>query len=554
MAFRQILLALIAATLSASLRAEAPIIVSEGPQDVSVSLYRDPNRDAKQAMNVDREDDDGMLGGYAMIVETRDITIPPGEVTLRFEGVASGILPQSAIMFNADPKEKNFDARLLSQRGLIDAFSGQAVEIKYTNPLTGEGKREMATIISQPDNLVLKTAGGYISARCDGTMSTLLYNSKPADLTAKPTLSMLTRANNPGGKMRVTLVYLAANFDWQANYVATFSQDGQSLNLAGWMTLASKDKTSFSKAEVSAIAGKVNRVTLSDEEQEALDDERYNNPYSRYNIGLEYTCWPKGRTHEVRDIPIYVYSPPASKQYGMSGEEIVVTAMRMSNMDSNEAIAVTGNRIASNDDIGDLKLYTIPFPSDIPAQSIKQVRFLREREVKGETLYHGNYMAGDSEGDIELAFRFHNRKKDGAGDPLPAGQIALFQQSGAGRQLLGETSIDDKAVEEEVLVTLPQDDIGVDLDSDTTDREGEDWQEHELTASNEHEWPVTVEVELSENLSYETQYRISRFSKKLDRKDGKYIWRETIPALSERSIRFRVTESEKSLEDEALDE
>ncbi len=542
--------ALILATPAA---ADTPIVVSSAPDDVAVTFYRDGSRYPGDAMAFDIEDSEEILGGYAMVAETRTITIPPGEVTVRFEGVASGIQPESAILLGGDLKEKNFDSRLLSQRGLIDAFHGQVVTVRYTDDTTGEVVTEPGTIMTFPDDaLVIRTARGYVSTACEGTADTLLFPGVPTDLTAKPTLSMLTRPDNPGGTMTVTLAYLAMNFDWQANYVGTFSPDGQKLSLTGWMTLASKDKTSFGAAEVSAVAGQVSRAALTEEEEDALYEARESDPYGEDNIELSYACWPQGRTASGQNWPVLfgpgdlpVKESPVYVQYGGGYGLPYVGADG-----EYDTIVVTGSRIANRDDLGDLKLYTLPFRANVPAQSLKQVRFLRDSEIDGETLYRTSLTADESYvNDPELVFRFRNRKRDGLGEPLPQGQVTLFQHTAAGRHLVGETFIKDKAVDEDVLITIPDNDIDVDLDIDTTDRAGDDWEEKELTVENYYEWPVTVEVELSDELDYDTEYRLSRFSGKVTRKDGNYLWRVIVPAEGEAKIRYRVTEIEREVID-----
>src|SRR5687767_15905424 len=68
------------------------VISSPAPESVDVTVYRDPSRSASRAMELE------WLGGYALISETRRIDLPAGESEIRFEGVAGGILPQSAIV------------------------------------------------------------------------------------------------------------------------------------------------------------------------------------------------------------------------------------------------------------------------------------------------------------------------------------------------------------------------------------------------------------------------------------------------------------------------
>ena len=531
--------------------ADAPIVVSKAPDTVAVTFYRDNMRQADQGIEFDAQavenDSAEPLGGFAMITETRTIDIPAGEAVVRFEGVAGGIVPESAMLFNGDLKEKNFDGRLLSQRGLLDAFTGQRVTIRRINDVTGKEETEEATILSQPDAVVLKTVKGYEAMSCTGTMDTLLFPSVPKDLTAKPTLSMTTRPDNKGGRMTLTLAYLADNFDWQANYVGTFSPDGQRLKLTGWLTLASQDQTSFLGAEVSAIAGQVATARLDDEEWERIDAERESNPYSADNIELNFTCWPYGSTGYPPYNPV-LFGPDSlpdqtkpifvSYDYGYGGGGCGDEG------EGCDVIVVTGTRIARRDDVGDLKLYTIPFATDVPSKSMKQVRFLAESEIEGETLYRAKYGASDNYDDPEFVFQFTNNKESGAGEPFPKGKIALFQKTARGRQLVGESSIEDKAVDEDVRIKLPEERPDIDLNVSDTDKEGDDWREQKMEVENFYEFPVTVEIELRDELDWRTQYTLSRFSKRLTRKDGAYVWRVKIDPDEKATLKFRLTEKE----------
>jgi hypothetical protein len=68
------------------------IATSRGPDQVGVTVYRAPFRPASERINLQ------WLNGFALITETRRVSIPAGEVDIRFEGVAGGILPESAIV------------------------------------------------------------------------------------------------------------------------------------------------------------------------------------------------------------------------------------------------------------------------------------------------------------------------------------------------------------------------------------------------------------------------------------------------------------------------
>src|SRR5438067_2199640 len=96
---------ILAAILPTPALAAPAVVLSAGPDAVAVTLYRDPERGEGA---IDRNNP----AAFALIVETRTVTLPPGEVVVRFEGVAGGIVPQSAILFGTPPRERNRDAAL----------------------------------------------------------------------------------------------------------------------------------------------------------------------------------------------------------------------------------------------------------------------------------------------------------------------------------------------------------------------------------------------------------------------------------------------------------
>ena len=67
-------------------------VAASDPRDLSVTIYRDPARGQGGAIDLNR------LGGFAVVTETRLVTLPAGKHRLRFVGVVDGILPESAIV------------------------------------------------------------------------------------------------------------------------------------------------------------------------------------------------------------------------------------------------------------------------------------------------------------------------------------------------------------------------------------------------------------------------------------------------------------------------
>ena len=64
---------------------------ASAPSDLSVTVYRAPDR-GTGSIDLDA------LAGFALISETRTVHLPAGVSRLRFDGVADGIEPASAIV------------------------------------------------------------------------------------------------------------------------------------------------------------------------------------------------------------------------------------------------------------------------------------------------------------------------------------------------------------------------------------------------------------------------------------------------------------------------
>jgi hypothetical protein len=498
------LIALIAGLVGLCLAGAAPAqVTSSGPDRVAVTIYRAPNRDA------DDELDRDWLRGYALITETRTIAVPAGRATIRLEGVAAGILPESAIVTGLPHgvREKNLDADLLSPRSLYARSFGRPVTIRRT--VAGKTVEERAIIRSGPDGpAILQTKGGFIAADCGTADEELVYDGVPRGLSARPTLSIETDAPR-AGRATVTLSYLAWGFDWQANYVATMRPDGRSADLFAWVTLASSDTTSFADAETIVVAGTVAREdSAPDRDDSATPDE------------FEFRCF----SHPA---PVVAGVPPAAPMaYAADRVEAV----------SEADIVVTGSRVrVQRENLGDLKLYRVPDRTTVAAMAMKQVALLERRAVPVSIVYLARLAGDDSIDTPWIALRAVNRKERGLGLPLPAGPVAVFEPHGGARLLIGEGSVGDKAEGEDVEVKIAEaTQVTVSVDDDES---GAGWEGHVLTVRNANPYPISFEatVDLDDQDS-----RLQRMSATLSRKDGKRIWAVEVPANGTRTLRYRL--------------
>jgi hypothetical protein len=512
-----LLVALLA--LSGIARAE-PVTSSPGPESVSVTVYRAPYRGSGAF-------DLNWLQGFALISERRQVSIPAGDGSIRFEGVAGGIIPESAIVTGLPEGvvEKNQDALLLSPASLLERSLGRRVHLRRTSAATGQVREHEAVIRSGAGGaVVLQTEAGFEALQCTGLNETIVYPSVPEDLSAKPTLSVRTRSAT-AASATVTLSYLATGFDWQANYVARMRSDGRSLDLFAWVTLANGDETSFRNADTQAVAGRLNRV-----EQDRPRRERGGGE-------LSLRCWPAATTSDIplRERPqIEGLPPPPPPPPPPMEAPAPVAAMDAEN------IVVTGSRVARQEALGDLKLYRLPEPVTVAAMSQKQVAFLDIKNVPVEVIYRARIDAEDEEEgeQAQMMLRFQNEQRNRLGVPLPQGSVALFEEEGGRPLLIGESSLTDKAVGEEVEIPFSQS-PAVRWTTESV-AEGPKWTDYRVTITNANPWPVRFELRVTAS----DGDALSRPSAKLARKEGAWLWSPRVPANGSTSLTYRVTRPE----------
>ncbi|AHE56819.1 DUF4139 domain-containing protein [Sphingomonas sanxanigenens] len=426
------------------------VVDSDRIDKVAVTLYRDP----QPAPNADA----GWPTGYALVTETRTIRVPAGRAVIRFEGVSQGMMPETAIVTGLprDVNEKNRDALLLSPAALIDAHLKRRVVLRRTDPVTGQRRAEPAVVESGPDGgVVLTTPAGVEALRCSGLPESTVYARVPEGLSAKPTLSVVTESPK-AATVTVQLSYLAQGFDWSATYVARIGGDGTSLDLFAWLTVKNGGSTGFAAAQTQAVAGRLNKEAAA-----AL-------PASP-DPALRIDCWPMDVTSsfpawtierlQLPEAPAYWYGDrygtiiPRKRRggRGIVPEPAPSPMMAMEMPPPPPPPPPAPAIVATQEDLGDLKLYRIPEPVTVAARSTKQVAMIDRHKVRFERLFLGNAGSVSTQSfPTRIVLRTRNVAEDGLGLPLPAGAMALFDTRGDQPLLIAEGRFADRAVGEEV--------------------------------------------------------------------------------------------------------
>jgi hypothetical protein len=501
----------LAAVLVATPALAQEVVTSTAPDKVAVTIYRAPGRSG--AMDLD------WLEGYALVTETRTVAIPAGKATIRFEGVAGGMLPESALVkgLPGGVREKNLDADLLSPRSLYARSFGRPVILRREHPKSGKVTEERAIVRSGPDGaIIIQTRAGFEAADCGPLNDSLVYPEVPKGLSPRPTLSVETDAS-VATQATITLSYLAWGFDWQTNYVLHMHEDGKHADLLAWVTLASSDPTSFADAETAVVAGELNRESTRD------DSERYDDDAGE----LIASCFlsPVGMVAGLPPPPMEMAAPVS-----LAAADIVVTAQRRT-----EKLAEIATKV-EEEGLGDLKLYRVPIPTTVAANAQKQVAMYLQPNFAAKVVYVATIFDGDVGGVIRL-IRARNRKEDGLGIPLPGGPVAVFEPHGERQLLVGEGALGNMAIGEDVEIKFAGA-SNVSVESKRVADEN-DWDDYEVAVSNANPWPVRFEG----YLAVSDDYRLERPSQRLGRKNGRPLWAARVPANGSAKLRYRLIDA-----------
>ena len=494
------------------------VVVSTPAENVSLTVYRAPYR-GEQPINKNWPQ------GYALITETRTIQIPAGESVVRFEGVSEGLYPETAIVTGLPKgvREKNRDARLLSPAGLVDAYLKRQVKLTRTDKATGKTSEEMALVTAGPNGgVILQTDAGYEALRCTGLPERMRYGALPEDLSPKPTLSVITTSERPV-TAKVTLTYMAAGFDWQASYVMNageFAADHKlDLDVFAWLTIANGGNQSFANANVMAVAGKPARVGNA-----ALPKGQ--------PPALTLKCWPMQRTHQVPeyqpygDFPDEEYLEEDAKMYRM--EAVPVMAMAPP-----PVVVPSPAMVAQQEDLGDLKLYRIPERVTVNAKGQKQVAMLVQPKSKFRRIYRATPISlwgHQPLMSLTPMLTGKNEKTDGLGLPLPSGTGMVFENSAFGSQLVGEIKIADRAIGDEIELSLPATPaVQIAATRLSQDKDGSSYT---LRLSNANPYAISAEISLP--------YTVRDLPDGVRKKDGTPVWFVTVPANDSTELQVSV--------------
>ena len=376
----------------------------------------------------------------ALVKDLRNIRLKNGLNNLAFREVSAQMRPETALLRSLDyPEgfrliEQNFNFDLLSPQKLLEKFVCKSVRIVKTHPTTGKETLLDAVVLSVNNGVVFKI-GNRIETGYPGRV---IFDEVPSNLRDRPTLVL--QLNSPTSKQQqLQLSYLTGGLSWKADYVAELSQNDDSVDLTGWVTLNNHSGTTYKNAKLQLVAGDVNRV-----KNELL---------------------------------------PASRGMALKSADM---AQELDNM--------------VEESLFEYHLYTLQRPTTISDNQSKQVSLLsatkipvkKEFLLKGQDYYyHSSYGSIGQKLKVGVFVEFNNGEESNLGMPLPKGVVRVYKNDKSGNaQFVGEDQIDHTPKNEDVRLKLG------DAFDITADKKQTNFKKAHALGKYSYAYSVSFEIEL----------------------------------------------------------
>lgn len=362
---------------------------------------------------------------FAVVRVLIPLDLKPGENRVQFADTTAFLEPTSVIL--RDPSGKHV-LRILEQDYRADPVSSQLLlalnEGKTLDFIVQQGDKTeivQGKIIRSgylpsppqiwnpyngwqvgPANLEpIVEIGGKLRMGLPGTP---LFPTLSDDTILKPTLTWVLETDKPG-EMNAEFSYVTSQMTWNADYNLVAPEEGDVLDMVGWVSIRNSSGKAFENARIKLMAGEVNK----------LQPGQYNSMDS-FGRSFGIAAGMAGPAPQVTEKPFEEYH-----------------------------------------------LYELHRPTTLHNQETKQVEFVRATGIKSERVYiydgakinqqqfqgwnldsirQNREYGTESNPDVWVMREFMNSEANHLGIPLPAGRLRFYRQDSDGQlEFTGENEI-----------------------------------------------------------------------------------------------------------------
>lgn len=388
-------------------------------------------------------------GGLALVRDVRSVSLPQGELRVRFEDIAATVNPATVHLRSLSHPgqlavlEQNYEYDLLDPQKLLQKYVGKEVTLVRTLTENGTVKTTevKATLLALNNGPVWRIGSEIVTGI---GADHFRFPEVPDTLYSRPTLVWSLDNSGPRAQ-RVETAYLANDIGWTSDYVLTLDRQGHAGDLDGWVTLRNNTGTAFTNARLQLIAGELHKVEGD-----------------------------VGRARFAADV-----------------------------MKAAEA-----RQELTEQSFSEYHLYTLPRRTSVQNAETKQLALLhgtsvpvtRRYVVDGQNWYYRNRRQPGSpiKDTVRVYYDFTNSAASSLGVPIPAGTVRVYQTDpDGGVQYVGEDRIGHTPKDETVTVQIGSafDVVCERKQTDFQDLGGSTYElAYEITLRNRKDQPIVVEL------------------------------------------------------------
>ena len=360
---------------------------------------------------------------FAVVREIVPLQLHAGENQVSFENVTSFLEPSSVMLRDPNGQvhlnilEQNYRTDVASQQNLLHAYEGKEIEFQNaTQIVRGRIIRAGAPVYG---NGCYGNCGysGEVIVEVDGKIQfglpgTPIFPALQNEALLNPALNWLLQSDR-SAPVKAEISYITGGLTWEASYNVVAPENGDLVDMVGWITLQNHSGHTFGNARLQLMAGDVNKLAPS------MEMDRLRKDYV-----------------EVTSAAPLVQAAATEKPFD------------------------------------EYHLYTLSRPSTMENGETKQVEFLHGSGIPAKRIYvYEGYMLPENlRGNWEYQFQqpnigltsnkqvyimreFRNSEADHLGMPLPKGRMRFYRRDSDGSlQFIGENVIPHTPKDETVRV------------------------------------------------------------------------------------------------------
>ncbi len=215
---------------------------------------------------------------FAVVRDHVPLDLKAGLNQVRFADATAYLEPSSVILRDPAGKrrfqvlEQNFRGDPVSQEMLLVLNEGKTIDFETPDVDAGQTKREIIVgrIIRSGSGQTYSPYGGYTSAPMQpiievngklrfGLPGQPIFPALADDTILKPTIHWVIQSEQ-AAQFEAELSYVTGEMRWEAAYNLVLPEQGNTLDIVGWVTMDNESGKPFRDARIKLMAGDVTKI------------------------------------------------------------------------------------------------------------------------------------------------------------------------------------------------------------------------------------------------------------------------------------------------------